>query len=225
MRRAQQSQHVREEILDATEAVIGREGVAGLTLDAVAAECDVSKGGLLHHFPSKDALVRGLIQRCTGQCRAEFEAAYAAQPVGPGRMARAVLAKFLDERKSWNESMRRTSAALMAVLGQDPSLMQPMIDDYRRMLKLAKDDGLTPGAAEVVLAALDGVWLWWFSQMVPLTDDRVNRMRRMLESLVEWCEPRRAPRPHARSAKPLARPRTPRPARTTVPILKKGSRS
>jgi AcrR family transcriptional regulator len=59
MRRAQQSQHVREEILDATEAVIGREGVAGLTLDAVAAECDVSKGGLLHHFPSKDALVRG----------------------------------------------------------------------------------------------------------------------------------------------------------------------
>jgi AcrR family transcriptional regulator len=231
MRREQQTKQVRDQILDATEAVIGREGVAGLTLDAVAARGNVSKGGLLHHFPSKDALVRSLVERCAGQCRAEFDEAYAQQPAGPGRVARAVLAKFVHERRHWNETMRRTSAAFMAVLGQDPTLMQPMIDEYRRMLRLAKDDGLEPGAAEVVIAALDGVWLWWLSQMVPLTDYRVERMRGLLERLVEWTEePSRSvatrPRPRAASSR-LKRGASTRRARsrTQVPASTQAARS
>ena len=34
-----------------------------MTLDAVASEAEVSKGGLLYHFPDKETLLRGLIDR------------------------------------------------------------------------------------------------------------------------------------------------------------------
>jgi AcrR family transcriptional regulator len=34
-----------------------------MTLEAVAREADVSKGGLLYHFPSKEALISGMVRR------------------------------------------------------------------------------------------------------------------------------------------------------------------
>src|SRR5215217_4380146 len=52
----------RAELLDAALAVIRRDGAQKLTLDAVAAEAGVSKGGILYHFATKRALVDGLIE-------------------------------------------------------------------------------------------------------------------------------------------------------------------
>ena len=40
----------RRRLLDAATAVVRRDGARALTLDAVAAEAGVSKGGLLYHF-------------------------------------------------------------------------------------------------------------------------------------------------------------------------------
>ncbi|HZB75928.1 MAG TPA: TetR family transcriptional regulator, partial [Solirubrobacteraceae bacterium] len=40
----------REALLDAAIRVIRRDGAQKLTLDAVAAEAGVSKGGILYHF-------------------------------------------------------------------------------------------------------------------------------------------------------------------------------
>ncbi|WP_277955955.1 TetR/AcrR family transcriptional regulator [Agromyces atrinae] len=53
----------REAILDAYESILIDEGERTATLDAVARLADVSKGGLLYHFASKDALVHGAIER------------------------------------------------------------------------------------------------------------------------------------------------------------------
>ncbi|GAB3802503.1 TetR/AcrR family transcriptional regulator [Humibacter antri] len=53
----------RERILDAFEELLTEDGERIATLDAVAAKAGVSKGGLLYHFASKDALVQGLLER------------------------------------------------------------------------------------------------------------------------------------------------------------------
>jgi AcrR family transcriptional regulator len=50
----------RSRILEALRVVLIRDGSAAVTLEAVAAEALVSKGGLLYHFPSKQALFDGL---------------------------------------------------------------------------------------------------------------------------------------------------------------------
>jgi AcrR family transcriptional regulator len=57
-------------LLDAAEAVVVRQGIANLTLDAVAAEAGMSKGGLLHHFPTKNRLVEALVMRSAENRRA-----------------------------------------------------------------------------------------------------------------------------------------------------------
>ncbi|WP_159498470.1 TetR/AcrR family transcriptional regulator [Microbacterium sp. 18062] len=53
----------RELVLDAFEALLIDDGERAATMDATARAAGVSKGGLLYHFGSKDALEAGLIQR------------------------------------------------------------------------------------------------------------------------------------------------------------------
>lgn len=53
----------RDAVLDAFEGLLIDVGERAATLDAVAKRAGVSKGGLLYHFPSKEALITGALER------------------------------------------------------------------------------------------------------------------------------------------------------------------
>lgn len=53
----------RDRILNALQHILVDEGSSGVTLEKVAAEAGVSKGGLLYHFKSKADLYDGLARR------------------------------------------------------------------------------------------------------------------------------------------------------------------
>ncbi|MFC4946900.1 TetR family transcriptional regulator [Pseudonocardia sp. GCM10023141] len=72
----------RDRVLDAYETLLIDHGPAAATLDAVAAAAKVSKGGLLYHFASKDALAGGLRDRLRERSAADADAIRAA-PDGP----------------------------------------------------------------------------------------------------------------------------------------------
>ncbi|KQO81160.1 hypothetical protein ASF17_13705 [Frigoribacterium sp. Leaf263] len=50
-------------MLDSFELLVVADGERAATFDAVAAAAGVSKGGLLYHFPSREALVDGVVDR------------------------------------------------------------------------------------------------------------------------------------------------------------------
>lgn len=72
----------RDQVLDAFEQILITEGERAATMDAVAAGASVSKGGLLYHFRSKDALVEGLVERLRQLAEVDA-AAMRAAPQGP----------------------------------------------------------------------------------------------------------------------------------------------
>lgn len=72
----------RDRLLDAFEQLLVSAGSRAATLDAVAAEAGVSKGGLLYHFPSKEALVEAMVARLREQAAEDVEQMRAA-PNGP----------------------------------------------------------------------------------------------------------------------------------------------
>ena len=88
-----------DRMLDAAEVVVVRQGIANLTLEAVAAEAGLSKGGLLHHFPNKDRLIEAMVVRAAENQRDYYKNACARAPEGTGRMARGVLAQLPDRRR------------------------------------------------------------------------------------------------------------------------------
>ncbi|MGO4201229.1 TetR/AcrR family transcriptional regulator [Rhodococcus sp. TAF43] len=72
----------RAKLLDAFIQILIEQGERAATLEAVAAAAGVSKGGLLYHFASKDALVAGLAEHLEGLGAADVEAMRTA-PEGP----------------------------------------------------------------------------------------------------------------------------------------------
>jgi AcrR family transcriptional regulator len=181
----------RDTLLDAAEAVVARQGIANLTLDAVAAEAGMSKGGLLHHFPSKDRLVEGLVTRAAENWRACWTASYEKAAEGPGRMTRALLQNCLSDAKSWTEQLRRSSAAVFAALAQNPSLIEPMRAAYSDLHRQIAEDGLPPGVGEAVATAIDGLWLYWVLGLVPVDQELVTRLRLALEEMLDRSQPTR----------------------------------
>lgn len=53
----------KQKLLDAASDIIMEHGVHQLTLDEVAKTAGVSKGGLLYHYPSKEALLTAIVER------------------------------------------------------------------------------------------------------------------------------------------------------------------
>jgi AcrR family transcriptional regulator len=54
---------VREGILDSALAVFSEAGFRGTTMKAVAEHAQISQRGLVHHFPTKEALLMALLER------------------------------------------------------------------------------------------------------------------------------------------------------------------
>lgn len=74
--------HARESVLDAFEELLIAEGERAATIEATARIAGVSKGGLLYHFGSKDALEAGLVERLDELVTADIDA-MSSSPDGP----------------------------------------------------------------------------------------------------------------------------------------------
>lgn len=69
----------REAVLDAFESLLIDVGERAATLEAVAKRAGVSKGGLLYHFPSKEALISSLLERLDLLAKQDLEAMASAE--------------------------------------------------------------------------------------------------------------------------------------------------
>ncbi|WP_170979552.1 TetR/AcrR family transcriptional regulator [Roseomonas sp. HF4] len=177
----------RTRILDAVERIVLAKGVSGLTLDAAAREAGVSKGGLLYHFASKEALLAALMDRLAAFMQREFEAGVARQPEGPGRVARAFLAWGFGEGECspGQEPHDRAAAVFLAAFHHDPALLDPMRRGLAVMKARLLDDGIGHGAAMAVLTATDGLFMaHLFGLYRPTEQDRAA-LRATLDALIE----------------------------------------
>ncbi len=93
-----QPAETRQRLLDEAARVILDKGLAGMTLDAVAKGAGVSKGGLLHHFPSKQLLVDALVADLYHRFVDDWKQLADADPVKTGRLTRAYLKLATGER-------------------------------------------------------------------------------------------------------------------------------
>src|SRR3954451_9455444 len=176
----------RTRILDAAEAIVRARGVSGLTLERAAKEAGVSKGGLLYHFASKEALLTGLLARMSEWMQQDFEAAVASQPEGPGRVGRAMLAwAFELTPEAMNERCDRAAAVFLAAFHHDPALLGPIRAVVARIRAAAAADGLPPGHAGVIMAAGDGLFMARIFGLYTPTAQERHDMHAALSRLLE----------------------------------------
>lgn len=156
MARSKSRSLTRETLLRAATQVILDKGVEALTLDAVAHQAGVSKGGLLYHFPNKNALVVGLSEQLIQDFEVALQTEYDQDdaPGKPGQWARAYIRSTLR--------MSRQTLALIARLSslsvEMPPELQKSAEAYeQRWHQRIEVDGLDPTQATMIQLAIDGL--------------------------------------------------------------------
>ena len=171
----------RELLLRTAATVVAERGYSALTLDAVGAAAGVSKGGLLYHFPTKEALVAALLEELLTGFETEQAAAHAADPTAQGSWTRAYVKA--SDAPAQRESAQLASVALLAAVGFDPSLLGPLQDRYRNWVERLDNDGLPGVDAHVVRLAADGLWASDLFDLAPPDPLLRARIRARLEEL------------------------------------------
>ncbi|GAB3148729.1 TetR family transcriptional regulator [Amycolatopsis stemonae] len=146
-------EETRRALLDAAGSVIRTRGISA-SLDDIAKAAGVSKGGLLYHFPAKDALVRTLAQDILDTYRAEVLAALDPADRAPGRLTRAYVRASLDT--SYDEVAVRENIALVAQLISIPEIAEIARADAEKWNDDLREDGLPDHVVTLVIAAADG---------------------------------------------------------------------
>jgi AcrR family transcriptional regulator len=184
----------RDQLLDAAELAIVEDGIGRLTMDAVARRAGVSKGAVVYHFGSMDALVDALVARIASAWDREYAEQIALTPPGPGSVARTFLRYCMSGVETWPTSLRRTSAVMIAAAAHASGSLDPIRAVFTKYSDLADADGLPPGVGRAVVAAVDGIWWYWMMDLMPLPSARVDEMRHALERMLQdACRPKRKP--------------------------------
>ena len=160
----------KDRLLDAAGTVVMRDGAQALTLDAVAEEAEVSKGGLLYHFKSKRDLVEGMVERWLAEFQREMD----------------------EEDTEFIRGYIKASApagnelGMLAALVADPSLLVAVRKQYGIWQDRVEREGRDPVDATVARLAADGLWLAELLGMGPPTGELRERV---LQRLLDLAEP------------------------------------
>lgn len=154
---------VREAILEAAIELVEAKGAGAMTLDAVAAQAGVSKGGLMHHFKSKDALLTALIEQVTDTFERERQESVARLVANVGGEAAhevEFISAYLDRAFAGLGVNNQGAMALFAAAVHQPALLQPVRDYFLRRREETLQHSRSPKAALAVMMLADGIWLF-----------------------------------------------------------------
>jgi AcrR family transcriptional regulator len=172
----------RQAILVAANRIVLDQGVEHLTLEAAAREAGISKGGLLHHFPSKEALIAGMIQTYLERFTEDLTASAEKKNAGlAGSWTRA----YLEVTFGDNQRTPRMNAGLLAALATDPARLAPVQERFADWLALLDEDGVDPVVATIVRLVADGLWLVELFGLVPPDDDMKGKVMHQLNALID----------------------------------------
>lgn len=128
----------------------GRE----ITLLAVAKAAGVSKGGLLHHYPNKDALTKALVNQALDEFEANVDE-LAGRLTGQAVWCRAFF--IISTHRSAPADAARPATVFLRAAALNPVLMDPVRTAYRRWTDRLIGDAPNRSLAALVRAAADGV--------------------------------------------------------------------
>jgi AcrR family transcriptional regulator len=181
MRKADTSSNTREQILSAAEQIVVRDGVKNLTIENVANEAKISRGGVLYHYASKDALIQGMLDRLVEQFEMIINDEVANDPEHYGRYTRA----FARATLRMDEDTASVFAPLLAAISYNPDLIHSFNQRWQAWQQQMEQE-IDPVKGAVVQLASHALWL---NDLLLRQDFSVDRKREIVAYLVRLTLP------------------------------------
>lgn len=171
----------REKLLDSASFIIQNRGMTHLTLESVALHAGVSKGGLLYHFPNKEALITGILDRLIDSYDSEFDKYININEAKKGNWSRAYMEyTFKDMSKDKN-----MGTALVASVFSNPDLMEKLKLKFENWQQNIENDGIDPVTATIVRLATDGMWFAEIFGLAPIDEELREKVFEKLQNIIE----------------------------------------
>ncbi|WP_229730451.1 TetR/AcrR family transcriptional regulator [Egicoccus halophilus] len=169
MQRTRRSVHERrEELVDATLAILATEGLSAATTRRITDEADMALGAFHYAFRSKDELLRAVIERMANQIDAALRAAVAADGANLTSALEAIVQAYWDYVEG-TPHVQLAQFELTIHALRDPELKPLAAWHYERLAATvssviesvpgAPDDAEREALARYLLATMDGLIL------------------------------------------------------------------
>ena len=179
------SEQTRARIRVAAAKVIERDGAGHLTLEKVAAEADLSKGGLLYHYPSKDALLQGLLDHLLENRAGLVENSGAAERVSDATLLNSLIDADFDLPKD----ERIMAQGLIAASAETPELIAPAQHHVEAVFAQLGKAKATAMSARTIFLASQGLQFLELLGLLSLSTTERDEIRRHLKALTEELAP------------------------------------
>ena len=172
-------------ILAAARQIVENEGAGALTFDELVKVSGITRGGITYHYPTKEDLLRGLLEADFVQWDAA-EAALTPRDCDP-KTAR--LLGFIRTLTAQDESHRRFLCGMLSAATLDPSLMDPCRQELRERLGRKQWSDRDLRLHLVHLAAEGLMWQELFQMYSMPAPARAKLVALMEELAREWGAP------------------------------------
>lgn len=162
--RKKQPEQVRRALLDAAVALAEEQGLVGVTVQAVADRAGVTKGGLFHHFPNKQALVEAAFDDIIARMDSTIDRLIERDGETEGCFTRAYVTTTFDD---CGPGSSVSANALSISMITDPALRVRWGNWMAGRLRRHQATDDRPHLAVVRLAA-DG---YWFAHILQVQDE------------------------------------------------------
>ncbi len=160
-KRKKQPEVIRRALLDQAARITLEQGLSKVTFQAVADAVGVTKGGVMHHFSTKNALVLEVFNDAMAKFEAEVNTAMADDPVKYGSFTRAYIDATISLGEQGQEEYDNQATLYVLMLG-DSELRELWAKWANEQLKKHAATDNTETLCMVRLVA-DGIWLSDFS--------------------------------------------------------------
>jgi AcrR family transcriptional regulator len=189
MENTARSERTRNAVIQAALAIIARDGPGRLTLDAIARESGISKGGLMHQFRTKAAVLKALLEH-----QIEHHEAFARDYLGKSGLGKSGSSQsepnLAVQIATAREAIAQPHSVAFAILGavaEEPGFLSVVRESNAKKIEGIKAEAADPELAMLRWEAAYGLTLTAMFGLCPLSGEERERLFDRLLDSRQWA--------------------------------------
>ncbi|MFW5799573.1 MAG: TetR/AcrR family transcriptional regulator [Spirochaetota bacterium] len=174
----------RDRILIALEEIITTTDPFHFSIEDVAKKAGVSKGGLLYHFPTKDELLKSLLDKVTDEQFEAIEKEAENFKDTPSRLLKAQV-------RAWIHQLREKGKlfpAILSIINHNREFLEPLKIRFNELRRHHIENGLDPITVNIILLAIDGYLFHRSLEVEEFTEEEATAIENQLIKMCEMTE-------------------------------------
>jgi AcrR family transcriptional regulator len=146
-----------KQIIQAATQLIAHEGLHSLTLSRIAEKVNMTKQGVLHYFPSVNALKQAVLNWCDTQYLKKYIDTIETTTPYPGRALQVYVEAVLVPYRRQNDILSVAAATLHSSICDTADFGDIYMQSYARLKADCVADGSDIAEAATIIATLDAL--------------------------------------------------------------------